>query len=59
MLEPKDTIALSLGSRRLIVMRLRGRFIGLIDGAYYINTGSAEAAVGGLILTCSDPPPSS
>ncbi len=49
MLEPKDTIALSLGQRSLIVMRLRGRFIGLINGTYYVNAESAEAAVGALI----------
>lgn len=49
MLEPKDTIALTLGQRSLTVMRLRGRFIGLINGRYYVNAKSAEAAVGALI----------
>ncbi len=49
MLEPKDTITLTIGSRALTILSLRGRFIGLIDGSYYVNVESAEAAVAALI----------
>ena len=49
MLEPKDTITLSLGSRFLTIIRLRGQFIGLIDGTYYVSAASAEAVVAALI----------
>jgi hypothetical protein len=49
MLEPKGTITLSLGCRVLTILLLRGRFIGLIDGSYYVNAGSAEAAVATLL----------
>lgn len=46
MLEPRDMITLSLGVRSLTVIRLRGRFVGLIDGMYYISRRKCRGGCG-------------